>query len=299
MKQWLQPIRVLLLYLVVLAIIATISWSWYDLREMVSVASAAILLFSGYGLIHQILLRCNLIQKTRWEHQIITCLILFLLYEPGLPWYAYLSIGALAEALQRIFRYRTGPVLNPAASVVALLAFVGMFHEFTGLTGWLPLWWGVSFAPRLPFFEGGMSVAALLTIPIAGWVAYKYKKLWTVLSTLLVFIPLSYVVLGQAPIFRVFEGTLLFFLLVMAVEPKTSAINRNQQLLSGATLGLLMVVGIKFVWFEAYAMSLVLTNFIFNTYRNKTLLFRKVLKPVQTQANAVTEAANEPPQTQG
>lgn len=299
MKQWLQPIRVLLVYLIVLSIIATISWGWYDTRELGSAALSAILLLTGYNLIHQILWRRNLIQKTRWEHQIITCLILFLLYEPGLPWYAYLSIGALAEVLQRIFRYPTGPVLNPAAFVVALLAFIGMFHEMTGWTGWLPLWWGVSFAPRLPFFEGGMSVAALLTIPLAGWVAYKYRKLWIVFAALTVFIPLCYLLLQQSPVFRVFEGTILFFLLVMAVEPKTSPATRNQQLLYGAALGLLTIIGIKFVWFEAYAMSLVLTNFIFNTYRNRLLLFKKALKPIQTQANTVAEAANEPPHTQG
>lgn len=299
MKQWLQPIRVLLLYLATLAIMGTISWAWGDWEIVGQAVLELALLFGGYAGTHWVLVRSKKIQATRWEHQVITCLILFLLFEPGLPWYAYVVIGVLAEILQRVFRFPTGPVANPAALVVAGIALVGMFHKLTGWMGWLPLWWGASFAPRFPLFEGGMSIAALLTIPVAGWVTYKYKKHWIVLAALAAFIPLCYLVLGQSPVFKVLEGTLLFFLLVMAIEPKTSPITRNQQLLYGAVLSTLIIVGIRFVWFEAYTMALVITNVLFNTYKNKALLFRKALKPVQPQTNTMAEAPNEPPQTQG
>lgn len=302
MKLWLQPIRVLLLYLVVLTILGTSSWSQFDLKILSQISIEAAMLFGGYSLTHLLLVKSKKIQVTRWEHQAITCLILLLLFEPGLPWYSYAIIGALAEALQRIFRLVTGPLANPAALVTALVAAVGLLYPWTGFMSWFPLWWGVSFAPRLPIIDGGISVAALLTIPVAGWVAHKYKKWWIVGATIGVFIPLCLVVLGRSPLFILLEGTFAFFLLVMAIEPKTSPIIRTHQLAYGAALGTLVVVAIKSGWYEAYTMSLVLVNIIFNLWRNKALLLKKVqqntLKPVQPQANTIPEALNKPPQSQ-
>lgn len=302
MKPWLQPIRILLLYLIVLTILGTISWSRFDSQVLGQITLEAVMLFGGYSFIHFLLVRSKRIQVTRWEHQAITCLILLLLFEPGLPWYSYMIIGALAEVLQRVFRLVTGPLANPAALAIVAIALVGLLYQWTGFMGWYPLWWGVSFAPRLPIIDGGVSAAALLTIPIAGWVAHKYKKLWIVAAAVATLIPACLFVLGRSPLFILLEGTFAFFLLVMAIEPKTSPILRNQQLLYGALLSTLVVIGIKFGWYEAYTMSLVIVNVVFNLWKNKALLLKKVqqgsLKPIQSQANAIPEALNKPPQSQ-
>lgn len=299
MKLWLQPIRILLLYLVVLAVTGTTSWAWNSPQVLLQNLLELLLLFAGYKITHLALVKLKKIQVTRWEHQVITCLILYLLFTAEYPWYAYLIIGALTEVMQRVFRLPTGPLANPAGLAVATVAFAGYFYQWTGFMGWFPLWWGASFAPRLPLIDGGMSIAALLTIPVAGWVAYKYKKQWIVLTATITLVLLFFFVLNRSPWFVLLEGTFAFFLLVMAIEPKTSPIMRNQQILYGITLSTLVVMAIHFSWYEAYSMALVIANLIFTIWKNKALLFRKPLKSVQPQVNAVSIALNKPPQSQG
>jgi Na+-translocating ferredoxin:NAD+ oxidoreductase RnfD subunit len=81
------------------------------------------------------------------------------------------------------------------------------------------------------------------------------------------------------PLFILVEGTLLFFLLVMAIEPKTSPILPKQQYIFGAVLGLLVVAGLKFGAVEPYAAALLVCNLGFNVYRNWNWLKIKFQKP--------------------
>lgn len=262
MRRWTSPIRILLIYLSVLSTGAIISWTDGDIvlvgRTLLSVA----LLFGSYSLTHAVLLKLKWIKPTRWEHQAITALILFLLFESSTPWYGLVVIGVVAEVLQRLIRVPTGPVFNPAA-ITAVIAT---------LLAWYPAWWGVSFAPRIPLFVDGVSIAVLLTLPVAGYVAYKYRKLPIILATLVVFIPLYMLALDRSPLFILFEGTLAFFLLVMAIEPKTSPAIMKQQLVYGAALGALLVAAIQLHWLEPYTMALVVVNLIFSLYKNRQFL---------------------------
>lgn len=275
MQSWLTPIRILLLYLVVLAVAGSLSWGGVNPLFWLTQGVNFGLLFGGSWLTYLLLVKVKLGRPTRWEHHLITSLILFLLFDPEIPWFVFLGLGIITELIQRLIRVPTGPLLNPAATGAVVATLFGFF----------PAWWGVSFAPRLPLFEGGMSVAALFTIPIAGYVAHTYKKLPIVAMMLGSFVAAYILILQMSPVFVLFEGTLAFFLLVMAIEPKTSPVMRAQQLAYGAVLGLLTVLSIKFGWLEPYCVALLIVNVLFNLYKNHKILLMKWRRPAAPAVN--------------
>lgn len=280
MQQWGSPIRILLLYLGVLATAASWSWGGFVPSFWLTQVFHLGLLAIGSWIVYFALVKLNLAKPTRWEHRVITGLILFMLFDPGIPWYGFLTLGVITELIQRLLRVPTGPLLNPAAAGASVATFLGFY----------PTWWGVSFSPRFELFEGGMSIAMLLTLPIAGYVAHKYKKLPIAAAMLLTFTLAYVVILRMSPVFVLLEGTLAFFLLVMVIEPKTSPALPTQQWLYGGLLGLLVVLSIKWWWLEPYSMALLVVNVIFNLYKNQKLLLMK-LRP------AAAPAATLPPQS--
>jgi len=257
MKKWLVPIRILILYLGLLAVGATWSWARAD-GEIWSAAilNLSILLTSGY-LLYRGLLKLGAIKLTRWEHRVITSLILFLLFDPTTPWFVFLGMGILCELGQRFIRMQTGPIFNPAALTTLIVCFWGYY----------PVWAGASFSPRLPLVEGGVSLAMLATLPVAGYVAHTYKKLPIVAAAGAVFTPLYFLVFKANPAFLVLEGTLAFFLLVMAVEPKTSPTSRKEQYLYGGVLGVFIIISQYTYAIEPYVISLLGVNALFQLYR--------------------------------
>ena len=257
MKNWQLPIRIIILYLAVLGLFGTWSWARTDINIWAAALLNLSLLWSSGFLLYKGLLSQGLIKSTRWEHRVITSLILFLLFDPGTPWFVFLLMGILAELGQRFLRMATGPIFNPAALTTFIIC----------LWGYFPVWAGVSFAPRLPVVEGGMSVAMLLTLPVAGYVAHKYKKLPIVLAAVLTFTPLYWLVFRTNPAFLLLEGTLAFFLLVMVVEPKTSPATLKEQAVFGMGVGLAVVIAQLTFALEPYVMSLLTVNGIFQFYR--------------------------------
>lgn len=262
-KVWSQPLKVLVLILGLTALLATLSWAdWRpNVDEWITAVAKLGMLFLGAWVAMRALLLVGVKPSQRWEHRIITCLILFLLFAPDAPWWGFLLLGAVTETLQRVLRLPTGPVANPAA--LGTLAVAWAF----GAWGVLPTWWGVSFSPRVYLVSEGLSVASLVLVPVLIWVAWKYKKLWTA-AALLGASALAYaLVYGVSPAYLVFEGTLFFFALVMAVEPKTSPVLRNEQILFGAGVGVLMVLLLKIYFVEAYTGALVVGNLMYNGWR--------------------------------
>jgi len=251
MKRWLTPIRVLLLLLLVLAGLATASWKgWFDWETWLVAGRNMALLSLGSSLVHGLLLVSKRIRPTRWEHRAITNLILFLLFDPLLVWYAFPLVGALAELAQRLARTKIGPVFNPAALGVLLVSFFGF----------LPGWWGTSFAPRLDVFAGGMSVSVLLIVPVAGYIAYRYRKLTIALVASAAFGLGYWLLFSRNPTFLLLEGTWAFFVLVMAIEPKTSPVMRSKQIIYGAAVGLGAAIGLRLAVFDAFVAALLVTN---------------------------------------
>ena len=220
----------LVFYLVALSVAAAASWSRFNLWEWARVAGNMLLLVGSAAGTYALIVRMEWAKPTRIEHRIITACLLFLLFDPLLPWWSFLALGMGVELLQRGIRTATGPVCNPAALAGLLSAIAGVY----------PGWWGMSFSPRLPLITGGVSSAVLL-IPVAAYVAYKYRKLTIVASYLLVFAITYFIVFSKSPVFVLVEGTILFFALVMIIEPKTSPILPIQQVIFGSLVALLHV----------------------------------------------------------
>lgn len=258
MKKILSPIRILVGYLSLLALFATFSWSAFSLADWAINLWHFLLLLAASSLVYWLILKFRLSRPTRWEHRVITILILFLLFDPLLPWWVFLLLGGVTELIQRIIRVPTGPLVNPAAMGAVVVS----------LLGYLPGWWGASFSPRLSLLPGGISIAMLLTLPLAGYVAWKYRKLLIAVVGLSALGITYWLLFQRNPLFLIFEGTLAFFFLVMVVEPKTSPVQRNQQLIYGVAMGILTVVGLKLKLVEPYCIPLIGCNAVFNLYRN-------------------------------
>lgn len=265
MKINLSPISLLTYYLTVLMLIGSLSQVETSFDFVFLLRNFLLLFGGGYG-VYRIFLLLKKTAVTRFEHRFITSAILFLLFYFDNPWYVFLGVGMGAEVLQRIVRLPTGPLMNPAALITTIATLLGFY----------PSWWGASFSPRIPLVEGGMSVAALLTIPFGVYVAYKYRKLKIVGGFFAAF-TLAYLAFLQTnPLFILIEGTVLFFALVMLVEPKTSPVQLKEQLIYGAAVGLLIPLALKIHFAEPYAGPLILCNLLFNVYRNRKYLFLKL-----------------------
>ncbi len=246
-----------------LSLVASLSWSNWQVTSVTFGQT----LFGAFGILagayggFRLLSAFNLAKPSRWEHRAITVLILFLLFAPDTPWWGFPVVGVIAEVLQRVVRLPFGPVLNPAAAAAVLSGF------FLSHFSVLPTWWGASFSPRWYIVPEGISVATMFVVPIGVWIAWKYKKLWTVGSVLFSTAVAYTILFAVSPAYLLLEGTLLFFALIMAVEPKTSPVLPKEQLVYGAGIGLLSVVLLRLSFVEAYAGALVCANAVYNGRR--------------------------------
>lgn len=248
----LQPIRILCFYLGLLAVVGSVSWvGWDFLGYLNQLRNFSLIYFSGL-LVYLLGVKFKIINKTRWENRVISSLILFLLFDSYIPWWVFLSLGIVTELFQRVVRVATGPILNPAGAGALVLAALGQY----------PSWWGASFAPRLHVVVGGISIAAFLTLPIAGYIAYRYKKLWIPLFASVCFVFTYFFIFKFNPLFILLEGTFLFFIFVMAVEPKTSAVEKKEQILFGSVIGILVPILLKLGFYEAYLGALLISNIL-------------------------------------
>jgi Na+-translocating ferredoxin:NAD+ oxidoreductase RnfD subunit len=275
MNLLLKPIQVLVLYFLAMLLWSSVSWGGFAPMFWLGQLWHFFLVFVPGFLVYWFLQKQKLAAPTRWEYRFITSSILFLLFDPLLPWWSFLVMGLVAELGQRFIRVPTGPVMNPAALAAVVITFFGFY----------PGWWGVSFAPRLPVEWGGLSLATLLlTIPIVGYVANSYKKLPIAIIGMAVFAVSYALVFMSNPLFILIEGTLIFFFLVMADEPKTSPVLRKEQFIFGGTLGLLMTGALFFAVAEPYCMPLLICNVVFNVYRNRRWIMAKFNKPQPPQS---------------
>jgi len=262
MKIPLLPIQTLVIFLISLTVGACLSQSGYDSQSWFILSRNFILLTISSFVLYFLCQKIGLTTPTRLEHRIITLLILFLLFDPQTPWWIFLFLGGTTELLQRLFRTPSGPLFNPVASSGLLFSFFN----------YVPSWWGVSYAPRLFLFENDVSIAMFLTLILGGYVAYRYRKLAIVLAALIAFAVSSFMLFGTIPLFVIVEGTLAFFLLVMAVEPKTSPILRNEQYIYGGIVGILISIGPYTRFPETYLSALIFANlythrkFIWNSF---------------------------------
>jgi|SRR6185369_11386092 len=250
MKKIFLPINILICALLILALGASYSWNGFDITLWgESFRNFIFIFFSGW-FITFILVRLGLAAESRKENRIITSLILFLLFDAVAPWWIFILLGAVTDLMERLLRVPGGPLFNPAALGALFFSFFGYF----------PSWWGTNFSPRYSLMEGALSIATFVTIPFTFYVAYKYKKFWISLSALISFSIVYLLLFQKSPLFILLDGTLLFFLLVMAIEPKTTPIVTKDQLTFGLLIGVLIPLGMYFNWLEAYTLALLIGN---------------------------------------
>lgn len=244
------PIHFLIIFLVLLALSAIFAGSGIESAAWLKyVRNFAALFLGGYALslIFKKILHTT---PSRLEHRIITALILFLLFDAVFPWWVFGILGALTEALQRFVRTSSGPIFNPAALAALIFA----------VAGYSPGWWGMSFLQSIPLIPGDPKIALLLTVPLAGYVAYRYRKLPIVFSCLASFTLAYPFIFGGAPFLFLAEGAFVFFLLVMAVEPKTSPVAVKDQYVYGALIGLGIPLGMYVGAVDVLLVALLIAN---------------------------------------
>lgn len=198
---------------------------------------------------------------------LITTLITFLLVDETAPIWFFLLLGIVGFGIKHFVRVNRQPLFNPAAVTVLIAAVLG-YHDS---------WWGVSFSPR--FSELFISLAAFLTLPVGAYLAYKYKKLPISIALFVSLAITSFIFEGMVPLILLLEGTLFFFALIMATEPKTSPVQRNQQLVFGLAIGILTGVFIEIGTIATYPLALLIANVGYRIYQTWQMKQRSLPTP--------------------
>lgn len=243
-----------------------------------------ILIYLGMRVCFWVLSRFILIKDSgRWENRVITSLILYLLFDPMIALPAFFVMGFLAELISRILRSLTGPIINPAASAAFVMIFLGFY----------PGWWGMSFAPRIYLVPDGISLSVFLTLIFAGYAAFKYKKLLIALIAGLTYFMLSTFFKGSNfSVYMISEGTVLFYLLVMVVEPKTSPALEQDQLVYGLIIGSTAMLLLSSAFADPYVGALVAGNiiaFLILLYKKRNRLVLPQFKTNNDQVKVATQ----------
>lgn len=244
-----HPLKITAYFIITLGLIATvIRWDAHFAVGRLFAAGALILgwIFSSIGPLPQMQ---QLWKKPMLYNTLITLGILFVIGDEFVqPWWLFV-LGFAAGAIKRWVRWRQQPLFNPAAAGLWVASWVGI----------LPTWWGVSFAPRLTSLE--ISTSVLLILPVMVYVVQKYRKWATVIPLILSFLVMLALLEQRLPLTPVLEGTLLFFALTMATEPKTSPTLRNEQLIFGVAVGVGAAALAKIQWLpHSYLTALLLAN---------------------------------------
>jgi len=194
---------------------------------------------------------------SRLDNLLVSFLILLLIASRNANIAQIFFLGLSSSSIKILLREKTGPIFNPAAAGLFLSSL------FVKLS---PTWWGVSFSPRLDFFS--MSLANLLTIPVGLFIIFKYQKLPSLISIPAVFGLVYYVFTRTFPFFILLEGTFLFFLFIMATEPKTTPLLDSQEYVYGIVLGSFLALTFVFhLTGMPYIASLLIVNFFFALYK--------------------------------
>lgn len=294
MKLNIQPIRLILYYLVVMSVLGSLSWTLLDPMKLVMQAVHYAMIFGAMYVTGFIYFKIRpTVAKPRFEDRLITSLILFLLFSSDLAIWVFPLVGAVTELMQRVIRLPSGPVFNPAALGTLVVAF----------TGQLPLWWGTNFSPRIPITAEGISLSACLTFPLAGYIAWKYRKLPIAIALMVATGILYPFIMGLGhspykiynPTYILLEGTLAFFALVMAIEPKTSPVLRNEQIAFGVGVGILLILLLKLYFVEPYVASLLIVNGIFQGYKYWKMRKPRPVQPVTVQNTTTSQPVQTTP----
>lgn len=197
------------------------------------------------------------------QSAVITGFIITLVIDPSAAWYQVFLICLIAIGAKVFLRPSVKHIFNPAAA--------GLFAGWM-LFGLYPSWWG----PTL--FSGQLlSVGNILLYVLLGllvWISgYRYKRFYAGAAFLLSYAVLYETVVKVVPFWSLFSlitnPGILFFTIVMLVEPKTSPAFVKKQLLYGITVAIISI-GIAYISLpfglnlpDAFIFALLLGNLLF------------------------------------
>lgn len=253
LKLFQVPLQTVSFYLILLALAAV--FLKFDAELAVTQSIRFVVLLIAFGIPSFVQHRQAALKYPFIANRLVTILILFLIIDETASLPMLFAIGLVAALVKHFVRLNNLPVLNPAATGIVIAAMNGVFDS----------WWGVSFSPR--FTDYWLSSALLLTIPFGVFVAHKYKKLPISGSFFLVFAVLSTLMQGKVPVSMLFEGTVIFFALIMATEPKTTPTVLLQQVMFGIGVAVLSALFINFYIIAPYALALVICNALYRGFQ--------------------------------
>ena len=199
---------------------------------------------------------------------IITGFILTLIIDTSAIWYQAVLISFAAMAIKNFIRPGGKHIFNPAASGLA----VGWL-----LFGLQPSWWAPSpYNPTTLFSIP--NIPLLIPLALIGYVSlYRYRRYFSVASYGIVYFVLLFTTqiatsIATAASSMINIGT-LFYAFLMLVEPMTSPVKKNRQLLFGASVAVLTVALIHlqktggFSLFDVTLTALLVSNLLFFRFR--------------------------------
>jgi hypothetical protein len=209
-------------FMILLVLYTTITFALH-LQTWLFLLSVGALIGIAYGVI-----RYGLQKMPDWKNYVISGCILYLLYNPAALVSEYLILVLIVALffVGKFVRYQVFPYVNPI--VFAFLATYAILAVF----GQSPLisWWGASYL-------GSWSILWLAPTVVYGM--YAFRRPWLSLSYILSY-GLLQAFAGDLGLLFVFgTGTIYFVAGIMLLEPKTSPITRNDQLLFGIGTGIL------------------------------------------------------------
>ena len=171
---------------------------------------------------------------------LVTGSIVGLLTGPSLAWYAPIVIGVIAMFSKNFVRFSNRHVFNPAA--FGLLVGYIIFNQNIS-------WWAVSFQQFSifnPSTSSGQvfqfSIPFLILLSPAFVSLIRMKRYRITLSFLAIYILLNQFLNPKSSILNLItDPTILFFSIVMLVEPLTSPNNHIKQILFGVVVALLSI----------------------------------------------------------
>lgn len=145
------------------------------------------------------------------------------LYEPVI-------VASVAMLLKHMIKYKERNIFNPAGLSLLLFSF------FLGIS-----WWGTY---------------SLLIIPLGLFISWKIKNLTESFSFLIVY---SILFFAYTSSILIINASILFFALVMVIEPVTTAHTKKGKIIFGSFVGLLAFVS-SFLAIDYLLLALLIMN---------------------------------------
>lgn len=231
----------------------------------------------GFGIILFFVFKLIFKKNKKIWNTIISCLIIFLILQPGFFWAALIATGA-AVFSKFFLEYKSSPIINPV--ILGLLALTIIAKIFPENITAIISWWGASYK---------IQAIPVSLIMMAVWIIFGFKSLrkFTLLFAYLIIYAVLILILYR-PIgssswdflkFTFTDSTIYFFASVMLIEPRTSPFLKSQQTIYGILAAIFSTLSIFFGMQMLALFAIIIPNLYF--------LLMKIIISKKTSAKEV------------